>query len=328
MGHPRGRDTMESIATKDHRSARPGRVAVLLGLVFAAAVTLRGLVPEAQRGPRDQATDSPTTLAGVITLLSVSMLIMGIALFAAMRRPQRAVASAHRDLPDRLTEGRSRMGLRLLLIALGLVLAFVLAFVLAHQLRLGPDLGQTTPSPDAGADGAAPAPAPAALARPHRDAFWYLVATSVVMTVMIAVTGIITARRRIRPEPMVVVSAPASAPGPAPEPLEVAAERGLAEVGDHSREPREAIIACYAAMEQALAAAPGAAPQAWDTPTEVLERAMASRTLGAGHASSLVELFTEARFSRHVMTEDHRDTAERALRSVLGELRGPSVSRS
>ena len=41
-----------------------------------------------------------------------------------------------------------------------------------------------------------------------------------------------------------------------------AAEVGLAEIGDLSREPREAIIACYAAMERELTRVPGAAPQA------------------------------------------------------------------
>ena len=57
-------------------------------------------------------------------------------------------------------------------------------------------------------------------------------------------------------------------------------------------------------------------------PTEVLARAVGQRAVSAGNASTLVELFTEARFSRHVMTEGHRDVAEQALRSVLGELRG------
>jgi hypothetical protein len=111
---------------------------------------------------------------------------------------------------------------------------------------------------------------------------------------------------------------------PGPEPLAVAAERGLAEVGDLTRGPREAIIACYAAMEKALASSPGAAPQDSDTPSEVLARALGNRALSTGSATTLVEVFAEARFSRHVMTEDHREVAERALRSVLDELRQPA----
>ncbi|MGA2870272.1 MAG: hypothetical protein ABSF34_14080, partial [Verrucomicrobiota bacterium] len=58
-----------------------------------------------------------------------------------------------------------------------------------------------------------------------------------------------------------------------------AAEVGLAAMADLSREPREAIIACYAAMERELANVPGAVPQDFDTPTEVLA-AMSRRQQG------------------------------------------------
>jgi hypothetical protein len=112
---------------------------------------------------------------------------------------------------------------------------------------------------------------------------------------------------------------PSSPPGA--QPLAVAAERGLAEMGDLSREPREAIIACYAAMEDALANAPGAVPQDSDTPSEVLARAIEHHAIHGASASELVGLFAEARFSPHVMTEEHRQAAVRALEAVLAELR-------
>ncbi|HVQ97286.1 MAG TPA: DUF4129 domain-containing protein, partial [Mycobacterium sp.] len=115
-------------------------------------------------------------------------------------------------------------------------------------------------------------------------------------------------------------NAPAPAAPPGPKSLARAAERGLAEIGDLSREPREAIIACYAAMERELAQFPGSAPQAFDTATEVLARAVARHTLSAENATQLVNLFAEARFSPHVMTEQHRETAVNALQSVLAEL--------
>jgi hypothetical protein len=100
-----------------------------------------------------------------------------------------------------------------------------------------------------------------------------------------------------------------------------AAELGLAEIGDLSREPREAIIACYAAMERELATVPEAVPQDCDTPTEVLARAVEHQALHADSAPRLVELFEEARFSPHVMTEQHRESAVQALRLVLADLR-------
>jgi hypothetical protein len=90
---------------------------------------------------------------------------------------------------------------------------------------------------------------------------------------------------------------------------------------DLSREPREAIIACYAAMEEALANAPGAMPQDSDTPSEVLARAVEHDAIHPGTATDLVELFAEARFSQHVMNEGHREIAVRALELVLAELR-------
>ena len=90
-----------------------------------------------------------------------------------------------------------------------------------------------------------------------------------------------------------------------------AAEVGLAEIADLSREPREAIIACYAAMERELANVPGAAPQDFDTPTEVLARAVEHHALHADNAVQLVNLFEEARFSPHVMNEGHREAAVR-----------------
>jgi hypothetical protein len=149
-----------------------------------------------------------------------------------------------------------------------------------------------------------------------------LVVYAAVLLVMSVAATLITAVRHRSALPAVVMAGrPDAAEAVGPEPLLVAAERGLAEVANPAREPREAIIACYAAMEEALAAAPGSAPQASDTPSEVLARAVGNRTISTGAAAALVDLFAEARFSRHTMTEGHRDDAEQALRSVLGELR-------
>lgn len=315
-----GNTGTESVAVR----GRAGRVAVLLALVFAAAVTLRGRLPDTPKGPRGRADESPFTIAGLTALLSVSLLLMGVALVAAARRPKPAVAAARHEVPGGLGGGKGRWQLRLLLLGLGLVLATVVAYVLLQQIQLGPNLPQN-PAPPEVAEGGQVEPAPSPLAkRAERDAFWYLMGTTVLMTVMLVASGIVSAMKRQRPQPVAVPTSQPAPVEPAPEPLAVAAERGLAEVGDLSREPREAIIACYAAMEQALADAPGAAPQASDTPTEVLARAVGKQALSAANASTLVELFTEARFSRHVMTERHRDIAEQALRAVLGELRGRS----
>ena len=128
-------------------------------------------------------------------------------------------------------------------------------------------------------------------------------------------------RRTAAPYPVDADVADGTATIAATESLARAAELGLAEIGDLSREPREAIIACYAAMESELTRVPDAVPQDCDTPTEVLARAVEHHALHADSATQLVELFEEARFSPHVMNEGHRDVAVGVLRLVLTELR-------
>ena len=74
-------------------------------------------------------------------------------------------------------------------------------------------------------------------------------------------------------------------------------------------------------MERELGNAPEVVPRESDTPSEVLARAVEHHALRADSATELVDLFEEARFSRHVMTEEHREIALRLLRLVLAELR-------
>lgn len=98
-------------------------------------------------------------------------------------------------------------------------------------------------------------------------------------------------------------------------------ELGLAEVAEPGRDPRTAIIACYAAMERGLTAAPEAAPLESDTPSEVLQRAVQIGALQSQAGTQLVALFSEARFSPHEMTQAHRQSAARWLQDVVDDLR-------
>ena len=216
------------------------------------------------------------------------------------------------------------------MLALGFATAWLLAFVVLNQLQHialpwtveTPTPPTTRIDPPGSQPPAAPRPRGTPNAAAGNSVFAYLAAT-VMATAVLMVASAILARRRRRGAPIPVRAADViAAAAPGPEPLVVAAERGLAVVEDLSRGPREAIIACYVAMEQALVSAPGAAPHESDTPSEVLARAVANRALRADSAAGLVELFAEARFSTHTMTEGHREVAERALRTVLDELRG------
>lgn len=157
-----------------------------------------------------------------------------------------------------------------------------------------------------------------------------LLACTIAMLLIIVAGSVILKRRSWRAATPGVAAGPAleedpEAPGPQ-ESLVRAAELGLAEMADLSRNPREAIIACYATMERELANVPGAVPQDFDTPTEVLARAVEHHALHPDNAEQLVTLFAEARFSPHVMNEGHRDVAVRALRLVLDELASRSAA--
>ena len=109
-----------------------------------------------------------------------------------------------------------------------------------------------------------------------------------------------------------------------PDALVRAATLGLAEVDAPGRDPRAAIIACYAAMERALAREPDVAPHYLRTsvrgarPRGGPRRALHAESPGA----PLVGLFAEARFSPHRLTEEHRESAVTWLQILLDDLGG------
>jgi hypothetical protein len=85
---------------------------------------------------------------------------------------------------------------------------------------------------------------------------------------------------------------------------------------------RSAVIAAYAAMEDALARA-GLRRRAADTPAEVLSRAGEAGLFGpaaAAAAAELTELFERARFSDRPMPLGAREYAERALAELDADL--------
>jgi hypothetical protein len=73
-------------------------------------------------------------------------------------------------------------------------------------------------------------------------------------------------------------------------------------------------------MEAALADA-GARRSVGETPAELLRRARREGLVADPPATTLLDLFTEARFSRHHMRTEHRVAAEQALEALRRELR-------
>jgi Domain of unknown function (DUF4129) len=307
------------------------RMVALIALLVLTGIALRGHLPGVDRSTSAGPSHNPAGMIAALALLGAAIVIITIAIVATLREPRPPRQSAQHL--DRASSGeRRRPSLRMLLIVLGVILAWLIVVVLLLQLSAVADLGHPPPTnaPSTAAPGASPAPPPPTSPpqppqQPGGDAFWYLFATTMFMLVLWAV-GIVVALVRRRAPELQPVTGEAAEPAPrhAPHSLAVAAERGLAEMGDLSREPREAIIACYAAMEDALANSPGAVPQDSDTPSEVLARAVDHDAIHAGTATELVDLFAEARFSPHVMNEEHREVAVRALQLVLAELKSPA----
>lgn len=311
-----------------------GRVVALIVLLLVVAAALRGYLPAQHHTARSE-SGGRAAMVFVVAMLAATLALVAIAVVARLRDP-RAAAPPAGALSDMLGTGRGRPSWRVLLIALAVIVAWLLIVMLLARLLVPHGIG---PAP-APSETGAPPPSPHGGSRPpqqphqHRardgsqNMLGVLLASTAAMLLMVVAGTVATARRRWRPVAPRRADEPAESPATAPpsRSLARAAERGLAEMTDLSREPREAIIACYAAMERELAHVPGAAPQDFDTPSEVLARAVEHHVLHADNAVELVNLFTEARFSPHVMNEGHRDEAVRVLRLVLDELRSRSAA--
>lgn len=300
------------------------RVIAVITLMVLAAWALRGYVPGVERtvDPAEPQRSNPAALAAVIVLLCAAVAIIGIAIVARMRdrRPHRVPAG---DLPRSIGTS-ARPTWRLAIVALAAVIVLLLLVALLSRV---PDPGPIEPPPSTPTD--APVPDDPAAPRPAAEddaaggnVVSYLIPPMLILMALMVVSMAVASRRRARvPVPTAVLDDVDEPARPAATmSLARAAEIGLAEIGDLSREPREAIIACYAAMERELTRVPGAVPQACDTPSEVLARAVASGALRSDSATELVDLFEEARFSPHVMSESHRDAAVHVLSRVLAEL--------
>ena len=105
--------------------------------------------------------------------------------------------------------------------------------------------------------------------------------------------------------------------------LSAAVEAAGDELARHA-DPRQAVLAAYAAMARHLATGlvhRGRISRTSDTATELLDRAVDAGLVTGAPARTLTDLFREARFSRHPMGEEARQAAEESLAQVRAELR-------
>ena len=305
------------------------RVIALIVLIIVVAAALRGYLPGGRpTTPHEPVVNSTVSLAFIVALLAMSLGVIVVAVIGRLRQP-RVAAPAAGSLPNRLGGSAVRPSWRVVLVGLALITAWLLLTALwTHLLQHGlgghtPPTGSSTSAPAGTGTTKPPTAGPKVPSDHSGHLLPYLSASTILLLTLLIGATLVTSRTRPQEAPTLNGDAdvgPTPPEPPGPQILARAAERGLAEIGDHSREPRQAIIACYAAMERELARIPGSAPQDFDTPTEVLARAVARHSLSAQNATQLVNLFAEARFSPHVMNEQHREVAVNALQLVLAEL--------
>jgi hypothetical protein len=140
----------------------------------------------------------------------------------------------------------------------------------------------------------------------------------IILGLMLAVgAGVLVALRRSRPERRTPLET-------APESLAAALDESL---DDLRADPdlRRAIVAAYARMERALAAA-GIPRPAAEAPLEYLERALLGLDTSADAVRRLTDLFEWARFSHHEPEPSMRDDAVDALIAVRDELRASELA--
>ncbi len=146
-------------------------------------------------------------------------------------------------------------------------------------------------------------------AAPTAGSAWPLLAGMVIAIAVVLILALLARRKRPAPQPRNRASHAALAEA-------LAAGRAALAAG---REPRAAIIACYAAMEHGFAAA-GSAPAAADTPAEVLARATGAGLVRPAAAEVLTGLFRRARYSAEPVTAADAAASAGALAQLEADL--------
>lgn len=302
------------------------RTAALVALVVLVAVALRGYLPDAEPTPRREPESGLGSIIAVHVLLLISVGILIVGIVTTWREKKDSPRPVSDESSDRL---RVRLGRKFVLYLAAIAAVFALFAVVASFVTVGidrPGESRESAESDGGSTGNQRATQPVQPEEPEPpQAMPTLVVLGAVL-LLVAGAGVALAVARSRPSATTMAVEDSAAPDPdsVSDSLARAAELGLAEMSEPGRDPREAIIACYIAMEKEFATAPDAAPHASDTPSEVLARAVDHGVLHSDAAAELVGLFAEARFSSHEMFESQRDTAVRLLRMVSDDVRSSS----
>jgi Domain of unknown function (DUF4129) len=266
-------------------------VLVLVGIVAVASTGSTPSGTTESRAPGDTLLDTFFSLALLALIPAAALLVYGL-----MQR---------KDIAREVASGRHRR--MSVWVFLALVFAFMLAFYFRrHGLKLGGAAGE----------GGAGAPANRPLPDdPGDDVYkaefaWIPVLVVVALAAAGAAAFVIASRRRKQG---------ATAEGRAAEHV----AETLADTLDDLRsepDPRRAVIAAYARLEQALASS-GLPPRPAETPEEYVVRILDRLAVDRGPVRALTDLFETAKFSQHPVDEAMREQAIAALTRIRDQLR-------
>ena len=291
---------------------RPGgplvRLAAALILLVLAALgsAARGVTHLSTTGMLASVADPVTFIAGAAFVVAACLVLAAVLALLVTRRRRR---------PDdgfaRVLEPVAPWWVRALvtLAALALIALPVAAIVVALRGRRGQRVAPLLPVRPVvpRLTGAAASPGQAGGA-------FLLGAVAAGLAVVVLVAAALWLRHRRR------AAAAPHGPTVTPSPLADAVAAGTAALGA-TPGAREAIIACYAAMEASLAAA-GSPRRAADTPQDLLNRAEDDGIIRTPAARRLTRLFREARFSPHRLADVQREAALTALGDIGDDLAG------
>jgi Domain of unknown function (DUF4129) len=280
--------------------------AVILLVLAALGSAARGVTHLSTAGMLAAGADPVTFIAGAAFVIAACLVLAGVLAVLFRRRRRRPENEFARVL-----EPVAPWWVRALvtLAVLALIALPVAALVMALRGRHGQQVAPLRPFVPVVPRLTGPVTSPG-----QASAAFLLGAAAAVLAVAVLVVTALWLRHRRR------AGAAPHGQAPAPSPLADAVAAGTAALGA-TADAREAIIACYAAMEASLATA-GSPRRAADTPEELLNRAEDDGIIRTPAARRLTALFREARFSPHRLADAQRQAALGALGDIGDDLGG------
>ncbi|WP_426566301.1 DUF4129 domain-containing protein [Angustibacter sp. McL0619] len=190
-----------------------------------------------------------------------------------------------------------------------------------------PPTSSATPGSDTPTTSATPLPTPPPATHTWIGTVLAVVFAALFVAVVVACVVLVvrSARTRHRRRLLPGVQRGEAAPDlPTSVKLAVASRREQQEAALRQGTPRNAIVACWLELEEAVGAT-GVEPRASETAAELTSRVLGRLDVDRTSIRDLAELYREARFSRHPMVEADRDAAIAALRRLHADLPAPSA---